>query len=307
MDDSTDKGLEEILDSLNLGTLVDAVFGGRGDESGRRVSSPFPSKPDIVRAVNRAFDTVFATISPREEVVLKLLYGLDGSGLKRSRKEVGQLLDVTSERVRQIEAKALRKLHHPARSRVVRNVLEEVLEAQSIPFSPPAELLSVIEKIKKLTPELIAHLRSHNDDLIKIHPLVFEHLIAEFFASWGFDDVRLVGRNPKTSADIYVAKVVNPVGMETRYFIEVKRWNRKVGIEVINQVLGAMIGEKEQFGWHAAMIVTVAGFTDFEKWDRQQLKLKGVELKDRNDLLQWLRDYKEKRNGLWLPEPPTLI
>jgi len=68
-----------------------------------------------------------------------------------------------------------------------------------------------------------------------------------------------------------------------------------------------MIGEKEKFGWHAAIIVTVAGFTEFEKWDRQQLRLKGIELKDRDDLLIWLRDYKESDNGLWLPHPSTLI
>jgi hypothetical protein len=175
------------------------------------------------------------------------------------------------------------------------------------PLKAPTELTEAIEKIKQLTPELIAHLRNHEDDLIKVNPRVFEHLIAEFFASWGFDDVRLVGTNPRTSADIYVVKTVNPLGIEFRYFIEVKRWKDKVGIEVINQVLGAMIGEKEQFGWHAAMIVSVGGFAEFEKWDRQQLKLKGIELKDKQDLLKWLQDYKESSSGLWLPDPPKLI
>lgn len=179
------------------------------------------------------------------------------------------------------------------------------LPLQSYPYT--AELTYVIEKIKRLTPELIAHLRRHDEDLLKVQPRVFEHLVAEFFASWGFKDVRLVGTNPRSSADIYVAQVVNPLGIEHRYFIEVKRWKHKVGIEVINQVLGAMIGEKEQFGWHAAMIVTVAGFTEFEKWNKEQLKLKGIELKDRDDLLRWLKEYKESESGLWLPEPPTLL
>lgn len=175
------------------------------------------------------------------------------------------------------------------------------------PAAAPPELTDVVEKIKKLTPELIEHLRRYEDDLLKVNPRIFEHLIAEFFASWGFDDVRLVGTNARTSADIYVVKTVNPVGVENRYFVEVKRWKHKVGIEVINQVLGAMIGEREQFGWHAAMIVSVAGFTEFEKWDRQQLKMKGIELKEKSDLLRWLQNYKPNDNGLWLPEPPTLL
>ena len=47
------------------------------------------------------------------------------------------------------------------------------------------------------------------------------------------------------------------------------------GIEVINEVLGAYIGERERFGWNAALIVTVGGFKDFEKWSREELKFKG--------------------------------
>ncbi|HXU37581.1 MAG TPA: hypothetical protein VN937_14565 [Blastocatellia bacterium] len=69
-----------------------------------------------------------------------------------------------------------------------------------------------------------------------------------------------------------------------------------------DQVYGAMLNEKPSFGWHAAMIVSLVGFKDFEKYDRESLALKGVELKDSDDLLQWLRGYKPNKNGLWLPE-----
>ena len=128
-------------------------------------------------------------------------------------------------------------------------------------------------------------------------------MIAEFLASWGFEEVHLVGRNPRTSADIFAVHTVNPIGTKFRYFIEVKRWKHKVGVQVIDQVYGAMLNERPIFGWHAAMIVSLVGFKDFEKYTRESLVLKGVELKDSNDLLRWLRGYRPNGNGLWLPDP----
>jgi Restriction endonuclease len=90
-----------------------------------------------------------------------------------------------------------------------------------------------------------------------------------------------------------------------RVFVEVKRWKDTIGIEVINQVLGAFLGERERFGWNAALVVTVGGFRDFEKWSREELTLKNVHLKDRTDLLRHLDGYKQRANGLWLPNPCT--
>ena len=61
--------------------------------------------------------------SKREEKVLKLRFGLeDGRG--RTLEEVGKMFDVTRERIRQIEAKALRKLRHPSRSKKLRDYLK---------------------------------------------------------------------------------------------------------------------------------------------------------------------------------------
>jgi len=60
---------------------------------------------------------VLATLSPREEQVLKMRFGI-GKGGNHTLEEVGQDFEVTRERIRQIEAKALRKLRHPSRSRL---------------------------------------------------------------------------------------------------------------------------------------------------------------------------------------------
>ncbi|GHU61137.1 hypothetical protein AGMMS49983_00330 [Clostridia bacterium] len=66
---------------------------------------------------------VLDTLAPREREVLKLRFGFD-DGRARTLEEVGKQFDVTRERIRQIEAKALRKLRHPSRSRVIKDYLE---------------------------------------------------------------------------------------------------------------------------------------------------------------------------------------
>jgi RNA polymerase primary sigma factor len=66
---------------------------------------------------------VLASLSPRERDVLRLRFGLD-DGRQRTLEEVGQLFGVTRERIRQIEAKALRKLRHPNRSRRLREYID---------------------------------------------------------------------------------------------------------------------------------------------------------------------------------------
>ncbi len=66
---------------------------------------------------------VLDTLSAREKNVLKLRFGLD-DGRARTLEEVGKEFKVTRERIRQIEAKALRKLRHPSRSKKLKDYLE---------------------------------------------------------------------------------------------------------------------------------------------------------------------------------------
>ena len=74
----------------------------------------------LVKIVKRTFSG--AEYCP-EQKVLKLRFGLE-DGRARTLEEVGKQFDVTRERIRQIEAKALRKLRHPSRSRKLRDYLE---------------------------------------------------------------------------------------------------------------------------------------------------------------------------------------
>ena len=73
--------------------------------------------------LNEQLSEALSTLTRREEEVLRLRYGLT-DGRARTLEEVGQIFHVTRERIRQIEAKALRKLKHPTRSRKLRDYLE---------------------------------------------------------------------------------------------------------------------------------------------------------------------------------------
>lgn len=236
-----------------------------------------------------------------EGFVLLHKYGLLGRR-PLSYEDIGSKINRSPSEIEDAEISGLQRLRDPAYRKIVEGLRKPKNKAVDVKSIPP-QLTEVIGTVSKLTPELVDHLRRREDDLIKLPPKIFEHLVAEFFASWGFEDVRLVGRNPKTSADIFAARKIHQLGISVRYFVEVKRWKHKIGVEVIDRVYGAMLSERPHFGWNAALIVSLVGFKDFKKYDRQSLALKGVDLKEREDLLRWLKDYKPNSNGLWLPNP----
>jgi RNA polymerase primary sigma factor len=70
-------------------------------------------------------DELLATLSPREEKVIKMRFGLGDVGEEHTLEEIGQDFSVTRERIRQIEAKALRKLRHPSRIRMLKAFIDE--------------------------------------------------------------------------------------------------------------------------------------------------------------------------------------
>ena len=82
-----------------------------------------PADAASVMLLKEQITEVLQTLAPREAEVLRLRFGLE-DGRSRTLEEVGQSFGVTRERIRQIEAKALRKLRHPSRSKVLRDFLE---------------------------------------------------------------------------------------------------------------------------------------------------------------------------------------
>ena len=128
-----DLGLEparvrEIIKLSQEPLSIDAKIGGEDDAStiGSTIEddkAPPPADVASLILLKEQMDDVLGTLTDREREVLALRFGLDG-GRDRTLEEVGRAFGVTRERIRQIEAKALRKLRHPSRSKKLRDFLE---------------------------------------------------------------------------------------------------------------------------------------------------------------------------------------
>ena len=86
-------------------------------------TSPAPAEAASYTLLREQLCEVLSTLTPREEDVLKLRFGLK-DGRTRTLEEVGRVFNITRERIRQIEAKALRKLRHPSRSKRLKDYLD---------------------------------------------------------------------------------------------------------------------------------------------------------------------------------------
>jgi RNA polymerase primary sigma factor len=85
-----------------------------------------PAEAVVTSNLREITEEVLQTLSPREEKVIKMRYGLGPVEEEHTLEEVGKDFDVTRERIRQIEAKALRKLRHPSRARLLKPFIEDL-------------------------------------------------------------------------------------------------------------------------------------------------------------------------------------
>ncbi len=102
-----------------VGDEGDSSFGDFIEDKG----AESPANSTAFSVFQEKLDEVLSTLTEREEKVLRLRFGL-GDGYPRTLEEVGSVFNVTRERVRQIEAKALRKMRHPTRARELKNFVE---------------------------------------------------------------------------------------------------------------------------------------------------------------------------------------
>jgi RNA polymerase primary sigma factor len=82
-----------------------------------------PEEAIVKQLLKQDLEGVLSTLNPREKEVLRLRYGLD-DGRSKTLEEIGNVFKVTRERIRQIEAKAMRKLRQPGRNGVLREYLD---------------------------------------------------------------------------------------------------------------------------------------------------------------------------------------
>lgn len=118
------RGILRIMqDPVSLATPVGEEEDSYLEEFIQDEASPEPSEgaQDFLR--HREVERALSTLSEREAQIIRLRFGI-GTGYPRTLEELGRIFNVTRERVRQIEAKAIRKLRHPSRSRVLKEYLD---------------------------------------------------------------------------------------------------------------------------------------------------------------------------------------
>ncbi|MGH9882638.1 MAG: RNA polymerase sigma factor RpoD [Pyrinomonadaceae bacterium] len=127
MDSSVEK-VSKALKLMQQPVSLETPIGESGDSQLGDLIEDKASESPAQRVINSNLREItgdmLQTLSPREEKVIRLRFGLDPGGHERTLEEVGQDFNVTRERIRQIEAKALRKLRHPSRARVLKNFTE---------------------------------------------------------------------------------------------------------------------------------------------------------------------------------------
>ena len=118
---------EEIAKELDMPVSLETPIGEEEDSHlGDFIQDdnvPVPAEAAAQTLLKEQLDEVLDTLTEREQKVLRLRFGMN-DGRARTLEEVGKEFDVTRERIRQIEAKALRKLRHPSRSRKLRDYLD---------------------------------------------------------------------------------------------------------------------------------------------------------------------------------------
>jgi RNA polymerase primary sigma factor len=123
----TPEGVEEIIKISRHPVSLETPIGEEEDthlgdfiEDGKIMSPVDIASHELLKD---QIDSVLGTLTPREQKVLTLRFGLE-DGRHRTLEEVGKEFKVTRERIRQIEAKAVRKLRHPTRSRRLKDYLD---------------------------------------------------------------------------------------------------------------------------------------------------------------------------------------
>lgn len=167
-----------------------------------------------------------------------------------------------------------------------------------------------LSKIVKLEPRLIGSIRDiyqeymlwlkkHNDMVADVSWEAFEKIVAEVFASYGFV-VEITSRLRNKSADIIAVKC-DKVGVDHKYLIECKKYrrDRRIGMHVINQVIGAA----RRADVDHAFLFTTSFFTKDVNRRKAEFSDIRLHLRDGTEVCEWLKNYEPKSDGgLWLSQ-----
>lgn len=234
------------------------------------------------------------TLTEKEAKVLKMRFGLE-DGIEHTLAEIGHQFRLTGERIRRIEAKALRKLKHPARSKRLKNLVEPIQEAMEeekkdeekiIEFPTDLDIGLITSNVHE---NLIRYFSEHPEEMKTMNRRLFEEMIAELFSGFGYE-VELTKQTRDGGIDIFAFKQLE---VSVKYIIQAKRPNPEnpVGVDPVR----ALYGVKGDEGATKAILATTTSFTKDalmffgrHKWE--------LEPKDYDGIMRWIDEYlKQKR------------
>jgi restriction endonuclease Mrr len=230
------------------------------------------------------------TLTPREELVLKMRYG--GANETEHRvTEIARSFNVTPERIRQIESKALRKLRHPSRARRLRSFLpsetENIVETALPPVGDEESFGSLVI-LPVVTPELMAAINAHPELLRTLDGRMFERILAELLEQQGYV-VELQRGTKDGGIDIFALMREGPLGPH-RYLVQAKRWSNPVGLAPVRELMFL----------HNHHRVTKSCLVTTSRFTRGAWELAGeyqwqLELRDYERLREWVALSSEKQ------------
>lgn len=185
---------------------------------------------EMMKYPTDGIDYVLSTLTEREQKVIQLRF-VDGLSLK----DTGKAFNVTQERIRQVEAKALRKLRHPSRANIIKEGLTAVKakeEAKGRLARATEELNVEIEKVRKET-KLLQEIMATGRPKAEAEAVIREH-----FKNWNvdIDDMDLSVRAYNCLKRAGFNKVCDLVGMTREKFMKVINLGRKSMEEVIEKL-----------------------------------------------------------------------
>jgi RNA polymerase primary sigma factor len=130
MDKPVDKMKEVLISAKNIFSLNAPVSNDVDAEGETEVldfidsESPTPDEEGRKMIIRQKMEMIIDTLSPKEAMILKMRYGFV-DGKQKTLEEVGEFFNVTRERISQIESKSIRKLKHPARKKMIENIMQE--------------------------------------------------------------------------------------------------------------------------------------------------------------------------------------
>ncbi|POZ88582.1 sigma-70 family RNA polymerase sigma factor [Petrotoga sibirica] len=130
MDKPVDKMKEVLISAKNIFSLNAPISNDVDAEGETEVldfidsDSPTPDEEGRKMIIRQKMEMIIDTLSPKEAMILKMRYGFV-DGKQKTLEEVGEFFNVTRERIRQIESKSIRKLKHPARKKMIENIMRE--------------------------------------------------------------------------------------------------------------------------------------------------------------------------------------